>query len=427
MTKYVFLSLLLLGCLSMTGQVSHTEICVVFQRGYGKLDPSLADNSTRLDEIISLFRQIRNDSTASLTEVTFSGAASPEGRNAFNKRLSEARMIALENYVRQRVEIPDSIVTRKADGIAWELLARLVETSDMPRKQDALDVLRNTPESVYDSQGKLIDSRKKHLMDLHGGRSWWYMYKHFFPRLRNACAIIVTVTRTPAPQKVVVEETDRNDTVSADTVSYRPPQTVTETDTVTAAPQPKPFYMSVKTNMLYDLLALPTLGAEFYLGRNWSIAANWTYGWWKDEGKHRYWRAYGGDIAVRKWFGGAAHKKPLTGHHIGIYGQILTYDIEFGGKGIMGGEPGKPLWSNPSYAAGVEYGYSLPVADCLNIDFAIGVGYLGGKYYEYEPVDNHYVWQATKRRHWFGPTKAEITLVWLLGHGNRNERKGGEK
>lgn len=43
------------------------------------------------------------------------------------------------------------------------------------------------------------------------------------------------------------------------------------------------------------------------------------------------------------------------------------------------------------------------------------------------PLDGHYVWQATKNRHWFGPTKAEISLVWLLGRGNSNNKKGGVK
>ena len=71
--------------------------------------------------------------------------------------------------------------------------------------------------------------------------------------------------------------------------------------------------MSLSTNMLYDALALPNIGAEFYLGKNWSITGNWMYGWWDNDSQHRYWRAYGGYLAVRKWFGKAANEKPLTG------------------------------------------------------------------------------------------------------------------
>ena len=51
-----------------------------------------------------------------------------------------------------------------------------------------------------------------------------------------------------------------------------------------------------------------------------------------------------------------------------------------------------------------------------------------GEYKEYIPIDECYVWQVTKRRRWFGPTKLEVSLVWLLGRGNVNEgKKGGRQ
>ncbi|MBO5809128.1 MAG: DUF3575 domain-containing protein, partial [Bacteroidales bacterium] len=141
----------------------------------------------------------------------------------------------------------------------------------------------------------------------------------------------------------------------------------------------KPFYMAVKTNMLYDLALVPNIGLEFYLGKNISVAGNWMYSWWKNDRIAWYWRTYGGDLAVRYWFGPDAEKKPLSGHHVGVYGQIITYDFETGGRGYLGDR-----WS---YAGGIEYGYSLPLARRLNIDFNLGVGYLGGEFKEYLPID----------------------------------------
>ena len=181
--------------------------------------------------------------------------------------------------------------------------------------------------------------------------------------------------------------------------------------------------------MVDDALLVPNIGVEFSLGNRWSIAADWMYGWWSRNKSHRYWRIYGGGISLRKYFGAIAAEKPLQGHHIGINAQMLTYDFEFGGTGYMGGEPGGTLWDRMNYTIGAEYGYSLPIARRLNIDFSIAAGYMGGRYYEYIPLDGHYVWQATKNRHWVGPTKVEVSLVWLLGHGNYNTKtkKGGEK
>jgi len=413
-----------------SGQESRTEIRVAFRVGSDIIDPDFGENAARLSEIVSLLENINDNNTAELTGITFTGSASPDGRASFNRELAASRMSVIERYVRDRVSIPDSIVTRKNNGIAWELLSELVAESDMPDKETVSRIIRDVPEAVFDQSGRLVDSRMKQLMDLRGGRTWHYMNEHFFGRLRNACTVMVIARHAPEPSQTETVQPEPETTSAAVTTEHdidNAAMTELAADTVAQTSDRKPFYMSVKTNMLYDLLALPNVGVEFYLGKNWSVTANWMYGWWSTNGRHRYWRAYGGDIAMRKWFGKAAEKKPLTGHHLGVYGQILTYDFEFGGKGQMAGTPGKSLWSNPSYAFGVEYGYSLPITPRLNIDFTIGIGYLGGKYYEYEPIDNHYVWQATKQRRWFGPTKAEVSLVWLLGHGNRNAGKGGAK
>lgn len=93
----------------------------------------------------------------------------------------------------------------------------------------------------------------------------------------------------------------------------------------------------------------------------------------------------------------------------------------------MGGKPGGTLWDKMNYIVGAEYGYSLPIARRLNIDFTIGAGYWGGIYHEYKPEADYYLWQSTKERRWIGPTKAEISLVWLIGNGNTNRKFSGRK
>ena len=177
-----------------------------------------------------------------------------------------------------------------------------------------------------------------------------------------------------------------------------------------------PIYMSLQTNLLYDAIMIPNIGVEIYLGANFSLDVNWNYAWWRIDRSHYYWRTYGGDLALRWWFGRSSRIKPLTGHHIGAYGQMITYDLEFGKGGVLADR-----WS---WAAGLEYGYSLPIAKRLNLDFTLGLGYHWGEYDEYKPIDGHYVWQATKHRQYMGPTKLEVSLVWLIGCDNYNKGKG---
>ena len=181
----------------------------------------------------------------------------------------------------------------------------------------------------------------------------------------------------------------------------------------------KQLVFGVKTNLLYDLIAVPNIGAEFYLGSNWSVSGNWMHSWWHSDEDLWYWRTYGGDLAVRKWFGKASSERPLTGHHVGVYGQMLTYDFLIDKDGIIADK-----WN---WAAGLEYGYSLPLAKRLNMDFTLGAGYHWGEFKEYIPLDGHYVWQATKRSHYIGPTKIEISLVWLIGGSDKLQAKGGRR
>lgn len=169
---------------------------------------------------------------------------------------------------------------------------------------------------------------------------------------------------------------------------------------------------ALRTNLLVDAAAVPSLGAEVYVGKNFSVQAGWMYAWWSHRAGNFFWRIYGGDVGVRWWFGRGRDATPLSGHHIGVYFQTLIWDFECGGRGYMGGSPGRTLWERANMGGGVEYGYSLPVSRRLSLDFSIGIGYLGGSYREYEPECGFYVWKATKRLNYFGPTKAEVALVY---------------
>ena len=420
MIRFIALIFLALAMQTAAAQENDKkEVCIGFRVGSSLLDPKFGNNEANLNDVIQFLNEVRNDTTIELTQVKFCGSASPEGGSKLNRKLAKRRCANMEQYVRQRIMLPEDIIKRQEWSDAWQKLAIYVENLDMPNKKEVLHELLETPEYTYNKYGALVDSRKKRLMDMNYGRTWNYMLDKFFPSVRNASAILVTIRKKnePAPEpqpEPVVEEPKQ-------------PEPVIQPEPVVDTKQPA--YFAIKTNMLYDALLVPNVGVEFSLGKRWSVAADWMYGWWSRNKSHRYWRVYGGGLTVRKYFGAKAAEKPLQGHHIGINAQMLTYDIEFGGKGYMGGKPGGTLWDRMNYTVGAEYGYSMPVARRLNIDFSLAAGYMGGRYYEYTPLDGHYVWQATKNRKWIGPTKVEVSLVWLLGHGNYNTKtkKGGEK
>ncbi len=401
MKKILLLFLLLYGGIA-AAQETCDSVRVYFRQGQSELDMSFGNNRDALESVLKRLWEKRGD-TLRLDRVVFVGGASPEGSAARNNYLSEQRAKALFDYLSRYVSLPDSVMTAEFLGRNWQGLLRLAEnTPEIPYKEEVLELLREICEQEDDTDEPLA-----RLMRLRGGEPYRYMYRNLFPELRVSQ---VQFRYKPVRPTVLCNTVYVRDTVwLRDTVYIEVP----------VEAEKKPFYMALKTNMLYDAALVPNIGVEFYLGKDWTIGGNWMYAWWNSDRKHNYWRIYGGELDVRKYFGRRAQEKPLTGHHLGLYGGIVTYDFELGGKGYLGDK-----WS---YHAGIEYGYSLPVAKRLNIDFGIGIGYLGGEYKEYVPKDGHYVWQATKNRHWFGPTKAEISLVWLIGRGNTNKGKGGAR
>ena len=441
-TVLFLISVLFFGAL-LAQESPHTDtlgVKVYFRQGYSLLEPSYRDNGVRLAAFAAHVESLQRDTLVRVKSIRVTGTASPDGTSRSNERLSENRAKNIIAWFEERFSFPGVSFDAHAEGIDWAGLTALVETSEMPYRDEVLNILYNTPEWII-RDGRVVDGRKRQLGLLRGGRAWWYMAEHFFPQLWSggmhlSCEIERRIVpqpepepaSEPQPESALAEEPGCESVQTSDPVVGQTPapEPAAEIAAQPVVPEGKPFYMSLKTNLLYDAALLPNLGAEFYVGRRWSLGGSWMYAWWKNDRRHNYWRIYGGELDVRRYFGRRAAEKPLTGHHVGLYGQMLTYDFERGGKGCLGGKPGGTLWDKMSWGVGLEYGYALPIGRRLNLDFGIGVGYLGGEYWEYKPVDNHYVWQATKHRHWFGPTKVEVSLVWLIGSGNFN-RKGGKR
>lgn len=416
---------------------------VHFRQGSAILDKNYKRNSEALGRLAEMLQPYATASKGGRCKVRILSSVSPEGSNYINSRLIEGRAKAIADWISAHFDV-ETDYTLDSMGVDWAMLIDLVERSErVPYKEEVLDVLRNIPERVT-RNGRMVNEREMRLKTLRGGEPYAYIYRNLYPHLRYAAAYaeviceeeVVADTEEVAVPEVEVPEEQPEQVVTPEEPTEQPEQeeevlaaepeqeivpeepteeVPTQEPAEEPAPQPRkshfepiPFHAAVKTNALYDVALIPNIGAEVQIGDHFSIGANWHWAWWSSDSAKWYWRTYGGDVSARYWFGEAARREHLAGHHIGIYGQIVTYDFLVGKRGILADR-----WS---WDAGVEYGYSLPLNDRLSLDCTIGVGYHTGIFYEYMPVDTHYVWQATKNRHYFGPTKFEMSLVWHFGN-----------
>ena len=461
MKKILHIIFLMFVCVFMNAQIGDSVV-IYFPKNSADLDLNFRGNDKSIRRILDTLSIYTNDSVYRIKSITYSGSASPEGNIPFNERLAMLRARSLFSYISNYTVLPDSVQSLKSLGRDWSGLIRLVQQdSNFPQREyllRELDVIvKNANSSTEDPfvQIQRISSKE----------AYGYMYNNIFPLLRatyfdivyekiskadrefleqnkkHLDSIVFVEVINPAvaqqpqePQQTIQQVPQSEVQPSGEVAPTQQPaqqpiaqqqatqeqpvqeQPALPTDTI-AEPQDsafcRPFYMAIKSNMLYDLAMTPNAGIEFYLGAGFSLSANWQYAWWHRDQAAFYWRTYGGDLEARYWFGKLAKEKPLTGHHVGIYGQMVTYDFEFGGNGILA-----PRWS---WSVGVSYGYSLPIHRVLNIDFSVGAGYHTGIYHNYTPIDGEYIWQATKRRRWIGPTKFEASLVWLIGCDNYNK------
>lgn len=412
------------------------DIRVRYRRGSAAIDTLYLDNKASLDSLVSILGRLASEPQSGVT-ISLKGSASPEGALKVNRRLAEKRAASLRDYILANTALPVSAVTIEESGIDWQSLKDMVAATDQPWRDEVVSIITEIPVFIYDSDNKIVDGRNNRLGMLHGGRAWRYMEEHFFSGLRNVGVLLAFPAEDAGhPEEACAETgvtgpehgTDDMEASGGNGTGNDPAGDKASGIAESAAPETenqenqaseesvrretgvtgrRPLFL-LKTNMLYDIAAVPSIGVEIPVGKHWSVGADWMSAWWSKDSRHRYWRVYGGDLEVRRWFPARADAgMSLSGHHLGLYGQMLTYDFEWGGKGQLGDR-----WS---WGAGLSYGYSLPIGKYFNIDFTVGVGYLQGEYMEYHPEDGCYVWDSTHIRKWFGPTKAEISLVWFIG------------
>lgn len=382
------------------------EVCqsrsytVEFEINSSGIDLNLAHNRATLDSLVDLLR----DPQGRLESVRFIGRVSPDGSIETNRRLADERAWALTRYVRLRTDVPDSLMTVVGEDVDLDALRPLIEADpNVPGRKKALEILA-MPGRVERMYGNLTaDWRLKELKWINRGRTWAYIAEHILPPMRQATSIVVTCRMPEPPAQPEPHVTDAVEVV----------ETVTEVVAEPVAKEKRPWYVALKTNMLYDVLAVPNIGAEVYLGKNFTVGADWMYAFWGHDTETRIYKIYGGDLYGRYYFGPGSDR-PLHGMHAGVFGQMLAYDLEFGNKGWQA-----PRWT---YGGGVEFGWTFSIGPRLNIDLNAGFGLLHGIYKDYIPVDGHFVWQATKMRNYFGPTQLEVQLEWLIGRGNTNRK-----
>ncbi|MDR0510534.1 MAG: DUF3575 domain-containing protein [Rikenellaceae bacterium] len=229
-----------------------------------------------------------------------------------------------------------------------------------------------------------------------------------------------TVVVDTIRQTVVVHDTlhvGRTDSIYRQTVVVHDTLNVVRTDSVmqwSDFDDKRSFFIAVKTNLLYDIALLPNLSVEYPFGSRWSAVLNGYWSWW-DSGSPRY-RSHRIQMlgAEARYWLREHDERPMEGFFVGLYVLGGNYDLRLFPKSLesLGY---LSLWS---WSAGATGGYSMRLAARFDLEFALGLGYFGGRYraYDRSRCADCYPYKGRGKIDWWGPTNAAVSLVYRIGN-----------
>ena len=389
---------------------------IFYPVGKTELNEDYMDNANTLHRI-----QKYLEKSPKIDSITIYSYASPEGSYSLNKRLAFERGKTAKQYLLKHLpaerHIPDSLFIIDPTAENWQGLRDLVFYQyQHDDKEKVLTVLDRTD---------ITDERRKMLLKrLNGGKSWQYIVKELMPHLRYATWVSVwqrievdKMLEEPVRLAVEMPQMPKLEPIP---FLFLPP-VVEEEDTKTI--------LALKTNLLYDALSWLNFSVEVPIGDRFSALYYHQFPWWTwGKANNEYcMRFLSIGAEGRWWFKPMPREKiekrikrdRLMGHFVGVYGESGKYDFERQRDICYQGEH----WS-----AGFSYGYAMPIGKRLNLELSLSMGYASIAYRGYTPSEDYDIlWRdpdKTGRWHYFGPTKAQVSLVFPFVV---KTKKGGEK
>ncbi|MCH5244954.1 MAG: DUF3575 domain-containing protein [Muribaculaceae bacterium] len=404
--KAIILHLFMAGiALTATAVENTTGYIVDFDLESTEIDPGYKVNSLTLNEVVDLLNKVVSTPNYRLVSVAFSGETSLDGPHETNSMIAQKRRDALENYIRSRVVIPESVVTRSQEYINWEWLKEEVTKSDIAQRQEIVSIIDEDGVLVDYYAGKTRDSRIVKLRWIRGGEVWQQLDRRYSEAMRRA-----TVT-------VVVDELDAEDSLPE--VEYaeedvlpvlNPIQVVeqepdeTESERIVSASSEFDNYCYLKTNLVGWGMGMINAAIEFDVAPHWSVALPVYYSGWNYFSNDLKFRIIDVKPEIRYW-----PSYLNKGFFVGAHGGASWFNFAFKGEYRYQSHSS----SQPALGGGISVGYRLPITrnQRCHVEFSVGAGAYRVKYDKIQNVpDGRLV--ETLSDTYLGPDQASITISY---------------
>ena len=206
-----------------------------------------------------------------------------------------------------------------------------------------------------------------------------------------------------AKESVVKDKTEKEKVVEEKPAKEKKEKPIKVKDSVVVVPRIP--VVAFRSNLLVPAL---NAGIEVPIGKHWSVGADYYFPWiWPKKDNKNCFELLAWGIEGRYWFGkNRTLFDRLKGHSVGLYGYVGYYDFERNFHGHQG----------EFLNVGVDYTYAMAVGKrkALHLEFSLGLGYIYSEARQYTVIEANGPLisdKITKKVGYFGPTKANVSLV----------------
>lgn len=392
-------------------------VIVTFDMGQSRINRRDSNNAKALEGLDSLL----SDSAriTKLDYINITAQPAPDEQALFSESAARRRAQSLKSYITYNYPaVEDEKIHISMGEEDWQGLERIIRLDPgMPYQDDVLTLLNNPISN---------EQKKARLRTMSGGVVQRYMSTNILPNLRSGAAYTVHFnTKEPEPVIDYVAAGDEHllkEPVDVKEIAkpvVKPSDGKLESSMLDFNPLVQSvghhIYIAIRSNILYDAILIPNIGVELACVDKMSFLLEATGSWNASYYEGRYFYLARNITGELRWWFRQPSSVPLRGHYLGFYVMGSGYKVQHNNNSYV---------HNKSFGMGFSYGYSFALAKRLNLDLGVSVGFHDGNFasYKYDSARGRYSISNSDNSYWFGPTKAQISLVWLIGR-NYNDDK----
>ena len=344
--------------------------------------------------------------------------ASPEGSFELNQRLSRQRAENVSRHMKSCFIYGDSLVRVVPGGIDWGGLTRMVSRSDMPHKQEVMDILADA--SHESDARKQSEALNRKLRNLYGGSTWLYINRHFFPELRTSDVTIVLKAK-PMKQDVVpltaVVETPAEVKQDAKIELPEPVAVPTPEPEPVIVPEPEGWtrQLHIKTNILGLAMAIANLAVEVDVCKHLSFTLPVYYSAWDYFKPTLKFRTFTVQPELRYWF-----RPENEGWFLGAHFGYGYYNFALDGDYRTQDHNRE----TPSMGGGISVGYRTHLSKNKRwkMEFTLGGGVYDSHYDKFRNEENGLL-VSTEKKTWYGVDQAAISFIYTFNLKKKGDNR----